>query len=368
MTKKDIRNSKDTTLERNTIKQWEFLISEYLLVKNKKHPKFTFVNDFYKCYNLKRQNFNKYYNRYKNAKLLTENLEKENKVNKGNNNDDNKKDLIYNSLLPKKRGPKYLINRSRFNEDIINRIKELRINYGLNRYDIRNELEKIYNKTIEKVLIPSYTSIYNILKNNNMNVLDDNMIGNSKKNIKRIIKDNIGDLGHIDCHYLPKNIIKDNFKDRYYLIGLIDDKSRILSLTVSKDIKAITVMFKTLEMINFLKNVYNIEFKEILSDNGSEFGSGKQSDNKDTHPFERLLKELNIKHTKPSHPQTNGKIERVWRIIDDELLGDSIVFDSEEELKEEIMKYNIYYNEYRKHSSLDNKTPKEYLEFCHRNS
>lgn len=101
-----------------------------------------------------------------------------------------------------------------------------------------------------------------------MNVLDNDMIGNSKKNIKKIIKDNIGDLGHIDCHYLPKNIIKDNFKDRYYLIGLIDDKSRILSLTVSKDIKAITVMFKTLEMINFLKNVYNIEFKEILSDNG----------------------------------------------------------------------------------------------------
>lgn len=339
MTKKDIRNSKDTTLERNTIKQWEFLISEYLLVKNKKHPKFTFVNDFYKCYNLKRQNFNKYYNRYKQAKLLEEDNKEDKEYSKEN--------ILYNSLLPKKRGPKYLINRSRFNEDIINRIKELRINYGLNRYDIRSELEKIYNKTIEKVLIPSYTSIYNILKNNNMNVLDDNRIGNSKRNIKRIIKDNIGDLGHIDCHYLPKNIIKDNFKDRYYLIGLMDDKSRILSLTVSKDIKALTVMFKTLEMINFLRNVYDIEFKEILSDNGSEFGSGKQSNNKDTHPFERLLKELNIKHiyTKPSHPQTNGKIERVWRIIDDELLGDSIVFDSEEELKEEIMKYNIYYNE-----------------------
>ena len=41
---------------------------------------------------------------------------------------------------------------------------------------------------------------------------------------------------------------------------------KILSLSISKD--AITVMFKTLEMINFLKNVYNIEFKEILSDNG----------------------------------------------------------------------------------------------------
>lgn len=64
MTKTAIKNSKDTTLERNNLKQWEFLIGEYLLTKQKKHPRFTFANDFYKCYNLKRQNFIKYYNRY----------------------------------------------------------------------------------------------------------------------------------------------------------------------------------------------------------------------------------------------------------------------------------------------------------------
>ena len=36
-------------------------------------------------------------------------------------------------------------------------------------------------------------------------------------------------------------------------------------------------MFKTLGMINFFKDIYNIEFKEILTDNGSEFGNGKQT-------------------------------------------------------------------------------------------
>ena len=180
--------------------------------------------------------------------------------------------------------------------------------------------------------------------------------------INKYIRDNIGDLGHIDCHYLPKNIIENDFNNRYYLIGLIDDKSRILALTLSKDIKALTVMFKTLGMINFFKDVYNIEFKEILTDNGPEFGEGKQKNNKDNHPFERLLQELNIKHrySRPYHPQTNGKIERIWRIIDEELL-EGMVFKNEEHLKEEIMKYNIYYNEYRKHTSLNNKTPKEYL-------
>lgn len=346
MTRKDIANSKDTTLERNTVKQWEFLINEYLLIKNKQHPRFTFVNEFYKQYCIKRQNFNKYYNRYKYAKLNNCSFEEVNE-----------------SLLPQKRGPKYLIGRTKFNKEIVNKIKELRINCGLNRYNIRNELENDYQNSIEKTSLPSYSTIYNILKKNNMNVLDEEMIGNSKKEIQRIIKENVGDMGHIDCHYLPKNIIKDNFKDRYYLIGLIDDKSRILSLTLSKDITALTVMFKTLEMINFLRNIYNIEFKEILSDNGSEFGSGKIIKNKDTHPFERLLKELNIKHryTKPAHPQTNGKIERVWRTVDNELL-DNMVFDNEKHLKEELMKYNIYFNEYRKHSSLDGKTPKEFLE------
>lgn len=104
-----------------------------------------------------------------------------------------------------------------------------------------------------------------------------------------------------------------------------------------------------------------MEFKEILTDNGSKFANGKQTKNKDNYPFERLLQELNIKHryNKPYYPQTNGKMERIWRIIDEELLND-MVFKNKEHLKEEIMKYN-HYNEYRQYIYLNNKTPKEYL-------
>lgn len=400
MTKLDIKKGRDTTLERNNLKQWEFLINEYLLTKQKKHPRFTFTNDFYKCYNLKRQNFIKYYNRYCYAmKSINEN-------NNSNNNNSNitmdKESILIKAITPQKRGPKCFINRTTFSEEIVNRIKELRTKYGLNIYAIRSELERYYYNTIninnsindsindnssvnnninnntfiEKIRIPSYSSIYRILKENNMNKLNNETLGNSKKEIKRIIKENIGDLGHIDCHYLPKNIIFNNntFIGRYYIIGLMDDASRLMALTLTKDIKAITVMFKTLEMINFLKNVYNIEFKEILSDNGSEFGNNRLSQkNKDTHPFELLLKELNIKHryTKPGHPQTNGKIERLWKTLDEELLTSEsntpMVFDNEEELKEELMKYNIYYNEYRKHSSLGGRTPKEYGEILSSN-
>jgi transposase InsO family protein len=241
----------------------------------------------------------------------------------------------------------------------------------MNKYNIRRELEAEYfeklnnlnnmdtpDKHLDKV--PSHTTIYNILRLNTLNKLNNEMIGNSRENIRKIIREDVGELAHMDCHYLPKNIIRNDFKDRYYLVGLIDDKSRIISLELSKDIQSITVMFKTLEMINFLRNIYNIEFKEMLTDNGSEFGGGKEKKNKYTNPFERLLKELNIKHryTKPYHPQTNGKIERLWKTINSELL-DNMVFDSEKHFREELMKYTIYFNEYRPHSSLDGKTPKE---------
>jgi hypothetical protein len=345
MTNKCIKSSNDATLERNTTKQWEFLIGEYELIKLKKHKRFCFVQTFYDFHNIKRQNFIKYYNRYKIAKLNNSTVEELEKV-----------------LLPYKRGPKYLENRTKLSMNIIDRIKQLRIESAMNKYNIKIQLELEYKNTIDK--LPSSSTVYNVFKRYKINKLDTEMIGNSKKKeINKIIKDNIGDMGHIDCHYLPKNIIENNFKDRYYLIGLIDDKSRIISLELSKDIQSITVMFKTLNMINFLRNIYNIEFKEILTDNGSEFGGGREKRNKDTNPFERLLKELNIKHryTKPYNPQTNGKIERLWRTINDELL-DGITFDNEQHLKDELMKYTIYFNEYRSHSSLDEKTPRKYLE------
>ena len=38
-------NSNDRTLERSYIQKWQFLISEYELVKAKKHPHFRFVQD-----------------------------------------------------------------------------------------------------------------------------------------------------------------------------------------------------------------------------------------------------------------------------------------------------------------------------------
>ena len=64
-------------------------------------------------------------------------------------------------------------------------------------------------------------------------------------------------------------------------------------------------LFASLGILNLINSRYNIQFKEILSDNGSEFGSGPKAGNKDSHPFEQMLAHLGIKHryTRPYRPR-----------------------------------------------------------------
>ncbi len=77
-------------------------------------------------------------------------------------------------------------------------------------------------------------------------------------------------------------------------------------------------MFASLKCLNNTQNdQYQLKFEEILSDNGPEFGP-RINNNKNQHPFERMLIELGIKHryTRPYRPQTNGKVERFWRTLE----------------------------------------------------
>ena len=164
-------------------------------------------------------------------------------------------------------------------------------------------------------------------------------------------KEKAGQLGHIDTHYLSKSTIKGQSKKRY-LVCIIDDCTRIAWAEVVYDVKSLTVMFAALKCLNILADHYQIKFEEMLSDNGPEFGP-KGSLSKEQHPFERMLMELGIKHRyiRPYRPQTNGKVERLWRTIEDDLLRDTY-FDSEEELKEELLQYLYYYNHERHHQGI----------------
>ena len=325
----DMRNNtSDLTLIRNYIQKYQFLIKEYELVKQKKHPIYRFVKDFHKANGTDRRSFLKYYNRFKASGKAVD-------------------------LLPQKRGPKYKTRRTlAFIEQKVLALREK----GNNKYEIVHILRPQL-----KQFTPCPSTVYNILKRYGKNRLTKPMQVSKRK----IIKEKAGELAHIDTHYLAKGIIANDNK-RYYLLGIIDSCTRVAWVELIENLQSLTVMFASLKSLNIMADHYQIKFKEILTDNGPEFGK-KQSKSKTNHAFERLLEEMEIKHryTRAYRPQTNGKIERFWRTIEDDLLRETY-FESKTHLKEEILQYIYYYNELRPHQSLNGKSPNQFNKNCHR--
>jgi transposase InsO family protein len=147
---------------------------------------------------------------------------------------------------------------------------------------------------------------------------------------------------------------------------VIDSCSRIAWAEVVEDITALTVMFAALRCLNILAERYQ---DTLPGDPHGQRSGGRNRDSKKKHghPFERMLEELGIKHryTRPYRPQTNGKVERFWRSLEEDLLQEA-TFDSLEHLKDELLQYLVYYNHYRPHQGLGGKSPAEFLDFCPR--
>ena len=131
---------------------------------------FRFVQDFYAFHDTSRQTFAKYYNRYRLS---------------GSDN----------GLLPLKRGPKWRSRRTLpFIEE---KVLELR-RKGVNRYEAYAILEQTL-----KSHTPAPSTIYAIFKRHGLNRLTKPM----KQSKRQIIKTRAGELGHLDCHYLSRDLI-----------------------------------------------------------------------------------------------------------------------------------------------------------------
>lgn len=318
----DVRGGPDLTMERRHIKAMLRSFEEYELIKSRQHKVFSTVTEFFEFKGLCKQNFHKYYKRFLYAK----------------------RDV--NSLIPHRTGRKFreVLN---YAPEIIEQIQTIRAK-GYNRYDVCAILKR------ENAIEMSPSSMYRLMKRLGINKLNTKI-----KEVKRkIVKEHSGELGHIDIHYVTKGTVKETGNKKLYVLGLIDDHSRICWLEVIDSIKAIDVMFASMDILMRLKDRYGIQFKEIMSDNGSEFSSRNNPD----HPFEKLLNFYSIKHlyTQPFRPQTNGKIERFWRTLEDELLSGE-EFETLEEFKHYIQGYVIYYNEHRGHQGIENKTPNKMI-------
>ena len=315
-------NSSDKTIERNLMQKWRFLIAEYELVKAKQHPQFRYLQDFYAFHGTSRQTFAKYYNRFCQTRS-------------------------YDALLPRKRGPKWKTRRTL--PYIEQKVLEQR-RKGINRYEIYAILQPIL-----KAHTPSPSTIYAISKRHGLNRLKPAM----KQAKRTIIKTRAGELGHLDCHYLSRDLLLDS-SQRYYLVSVLDACTRLAWAEVVPDLKSLSVMFAALKSINLLNVEYGIQFEAILTDNGPEVAARTKPDQ---HPFERMLLELGIKHryTRPYRPQTNGKVERFWRTLNDDLI-EGTTFENLAEFQDELMQYLLYYNTARPHQGLKGHTPIQALQ------
>ena len=324
----DTTSGQDATLQRRHINMMLRNFEEYELIKARKHLVYNKIEEFFATKGILKQNFHKYYRRFINSK----------------------RDV--NSLIPHKSGRKFK-DAINYAPEVIELIKEIRAK-GYNRYDLCDLIKK------ERDIEISPSSMYRLIKRLGINKINLRI----KEEKRKIVKDYSGELGHIDIHYVAKGTVKETGPKKLYILGLIDDHSRVCWLEVIDSIKSLDVMFASMDIMMQLKSRYGIQFSEIMSDNGSEFSSRNNVDN---HPFEKLLKFYNIKHryTQPFRPQTNGKIERFWRSLEEELL-DGEEFETLDEFRQYLLGYVVYCNEHRKHQGIGNKTPNKNIKIKER--
>lgn len=322
-------NNHDETIKRNYIQVYRFYISEYEQVKQGKHPTYRVLNDFYRSKGIQRQTFLKYYNRYLQS-----------------NRDEH-------SLMPAKRGPRWKTRRTPKEIELL--VTDHRRN-GTNRYEIYRLLkDELGDKT------PSPSTIYQIMRRYGMNKLTPVM----QEEKRRIIKEKAGELGHIDSYHIARDTIL-GVRKNLYIVCVIDDCTRIAWAELVHDIKALTVMFAVMRCFSEIESRWQIKFSEVLTDNGPEFGT-RHTKVKENHAFERMLMEVGIKHrhTMPYRPQTNGKVERFWRTLNEDLITGT-TFESIEEFKSELGQYLLYYNKLRPHQGLNGEIPENFNKSCQR--
>lgn len=302
--------------------KWLLVIKEYELLKNNQSKHFKTVNELCDVFSVHRKDIRKYYERWcKSGKDPA-------------------------SLLPRKPGPKpgQLKILSKEEERAIVKIHR---KLNANEFEIYHLIEGKFD------VHPSVSTIYRTLKRYPLNK-------KRKKAVKRYEKKYPGELLHADTYSLAKTLVVE--RKKYYLLGLIDDCTRLCHVELIDRVRAAEVALATSKALKWF-SVHGILADEIMTDNGVEFTSYTSQKAKDTHFFETMLRMFNVKHryTRPYRPQTNGKIERFWRILYEECLLCQNKSLTKEELLAEINGFMYRYNYQRRHSALNYNTPLDKL-------
>ena len=224
-------NTSFVTMQHNTVKYMLQYVEEYEQVKNKEHASHKTVRGFFNSKGICFQNFYKFYNRF---------------VSSGRRVD---------ALLPTRRGPKPKYKEMPNSDDCIEAVILEYRKRGYNKFIIAEALKK--DKSVKNPC--SASTVYRILRSYGVSRLTPML----KEEKKKITRDYIGSLGHIDCHYLSKGIVTSEPSRRYYAIGCVDDFSRICWTEIIESTKAIDATFGMMDIILLMNQRYNISFDEV---------------------------------------------------------------------------------------------------------
>ncbi len=149
---------------------------------------------------------------------------------------------------------------------------------------------------------------------------------------------------HTDIKYV-------NFKGSFlFFISILDGYSRYI---IHHELRTSMTEYDVEIVLQRALEKHSEHKPKIISDNGSQYIS------KD---FQIYLKEVGLKHirTSPSYPQSNGKIERFHRSLEEECLRTKSMINLED-AKLQIDRYVDHYNNHRLHSSLFYLRPVDFL-------
>ena len=136
-----------------------------------------------------------------------------------------------------------------------------------------------------------------------------------------------------------------------FFIGVLDGFSRYI---VHHNVRVTMTEFDVEITLQEALEKYPGVHPKVISDNGQQFIS------KD---FGNFIRESGLSHVRisPYYPQSNGKLERFHRSLEEECLKGKALLEIEDARKI-IADYVNFYNEKRLHQSLHYLTPKDVLE------
>ncbi len=174
----------------------------------------------------------------------------------------------------------------------------------------------------------------------------------SKWNPKRSSSKGMGYLQPLEPHQEYHTDIKFiNFKGTFlFFIGVMDGYSRYI---VHHELRTTMTEYDVELVVQRALEKHPDKKPKLITDNGSQYIS------KD---FKNYLKEVGLQHIRTSvrYPQSNGKIERFHRSLEEECIQTSSMINLEDARKQ-IAKYVEHYNNYRLHSALFYLRPVDFL-------